>query len=134
LTRNIYFQCDYVSLNPALRHDGPAMKRVTPRPKKRLLRTFVKEWRKYRGLTQEALADRVGMAVSNIAQLEQGRQGYSQTGLEAIADALQCSPGQLLTVDPTKDDAIWSIWETAKPAERQMIVDIARTLVKRSAS
>jgi hypothetical protein len=32
-------------------------------------------------------------------------------------------------VDPTKDDAIWSIWETAKTGDRQTIVDIARTIV-----
>lgn len=91
----------------------------------------MKEWRAYRGLTQEQLAERVGMAVSNISQLEQGRQGYSQEGLEALADALQCDPGQLLTVDPSKTDAIWSIWEHAKPAERQMIVDIAKTITNR---
>lgn len=105
-------------------------KRVVPRPKRIIRRTFIKEWRKYRGLTQEQLADRVDMAVSNIAQLEQGRQGYSQAGLEAIAEALQCDVGQLLTIDPSKDDAIWSIWEQARPGERKMIVDIAKTIVK----
>ena len=89
---------------------------------------FVKEWRKYRGLTQEQLAERVGWSVSNISQLEQARQGYSQEGLEALAEALNCDPGQLLTVDPTKDEAIWSIWELAKPADRKKIVDIARTI------
>ncbi len=70
------------------------------------------------------------MAVSNIAQLEQGRQGYSQAGLEAIADALQCDVGQLLTVDPTKDDAMWSIWDQARPGERKLIVDLAKTIIK----
>ena len=98
-------------------------------PKRRLGRIFLKEWRKFRGLSQERLAERVGMSVSNISQLEQGRQGYSQAGLEALAEALACDPGQLLTVDPTRDEAIWSIWETAKPGERKMIVDIARTVI-----
>ena len=106
------------------------IKRVVPRPKLQRRRTFIKEWREYRGLTQEALADRVEMSVSNISQLEQGRQGYSQAGLEAIADALQCDVGQLLTIDPTKDQAMWSIWEQARPGERKMIVDIASTIVK----
>ncbi len=93
-------------------------------------RIFLKEWRTYRGLTQEQLAERVGWTKGNVSQLENGVQGYSQEGLEALAEALQCEPGQILNVDPTKDDAIWSIWEQAKPAERRMIVDIAKTVTK----
>jgi transcriptional regulator with XRE-family HTH domain len=107
-------------------------KRVVPRfkntaPRRRI---FLKQWREYRDLTQEQLAERVGWSVGNVSQLERGLQGYSQEGLEALADALQCDPGQLLNVDPTGDDAIWSIWEKAKPGERQMIVELAKTVVK----
>ncbi len=107
-------------------------RRVTPRFKPAVgrRRIFLKQWREYRGLTQEQLADRVGWSVGNISQLERALQGYSQEGLEALAEALQCDPGQLLTVDPTGDDAIWSIWEKAKPGERQMIVELAKTVVK----
>lgn len=101
-----------------------------PKPAKVRQRIFLKEWRAYRGLTQEALAERVGMSKGNISQLEQGVQGYSQEGLESLAHALQCDPGQLLSVDPSKDDAIWSILERAKPAERRMIMELAKTIVK----
>lgn len=103
------------------------LSRLKPRQRRRI---FVKEWRNYRGLTQEQLAERVGMSKGNISQLEQGVQGYSQEGLEAIAEALQCDPGQLLNVDPSRDDAIWSIWERAKEGERRMIVEVAKTIVK----
>jgi transcriptional regulator with XRE-family HTH domain len=98
-------------------------------PKAKRRRIFLNEWREYRNLTQEQLAERVGMSVSNVSQLEQGRQGYSQEGLEALAEALQCEPGQLLTVDPTADDAIWSIWERAQPDERRIILDVAKGLI-----
>lgn len=106
-------------------------RRVVPRFKQpaRRRRIFVRQWREYRGLTQEQLADRVGWSVGNVSQLERGLQGYSQEGLEALADALQCDPGQLLTVDPTDDTAIWSLWERAKPAQRQTLLDVARSLV-----
>jgi len=107
-------------------------KRVTPRFKPAVARRriFLKQWREYRNLTQEQLAERVGWSVGNVSQLERGLQGYSQEGLEALAEALQCDPGQILTVDPSGDEAIWSIWERAKPGERQMIVEIAKTVVK----
>lgn len=100
---------------------------------RRQRRLFLKEWRVYRNLTQEALADRVGMSVSNISQLERGLQGYSMDGLERLADALMCDPGQLLTVDPTDDDAIWSLWERAQPGEREVIKGVAKSIVTKRA-
>jgi len=95
-------------------------------------RHFIKEWRKYRGLTQETLAERAAMTPNNLSQLENHKQRYSAEGLERLAEALQCEPAQLLTVDPSKDDAIWSIWERAKPAERLQIVAVAKALVSKT--
>lgn len=92
-------------------------------------RTFFKEWRKYRHLTLEQAAERAGMTAGNISAMERGAQNYTQPGLEALADAYNCEPGHLLTVDPTRDDAIWSIWEAAKPGERTMIVNIVKQVV-----
>jgi len=106
------------------------MAKVLPRPKPRWRRLFLKEWRQYRGLTQEQLAERTGMSVGNISQLERGLQGYSAEGLESLADALRCEPGHLLIVDPTKDDAIWSIWEKAGEGERRQIVEHAKVIVR----
>ena len=63
--------------------------------------TFIRDWRKHRGLTQQELADAVGWVVSNVSQLEQGRQGYSQPGLEAVANVLRCEPWQLLAGPPS---------------------------------
>lgn len=108
-------------------------KKVTPRFKAqqvRRRRIFLKEWRTYRGLTQEQLAERVGWTKGNVSQLENGVQGYSQEGLEALAEALQCEPGQILNVDPTKDDAIWSIWERVEPEERKSIMKMVKGLLK----
>lgn len=105
-------------------------KRVVPRFKNKVkLRTFFKEWRKYRDMTLEEAAERSGMSVGNISAMERSAQHYTQSGLEALAGAYDCEPAHLLMVDPTKDDAIWSIWETAKPGERTMIVNIAKQVV-----
>ena len=49
---------------------------------------------------------------------------------EALAEALQTDAASLLMRDPTDDDAVWSIWDNAKPGERRMILDIAKTITK----
>lgn len=106
-------------------------KRVVPRFKQTGVRRriFLKQWREYRGLTQQQVADRVGWSVGNISQLERGLQGYSDEGLALLAEALQCTPGQILDVDPLNDDAIWSLWERAKPGQRQTLLDVAKEMV-----
>lgn len=108
-------------------------KKVVPRFKGKLGvgRHFVKEWRKYRGWTQERLAECAGMTPGNLSLLENHRQGFSRGGLERISECLNCEPGHLLSVNPLNDNAIWSIWETASQAERSQIVSVARALVTR---
>ena len=110
------------------------MGKVKPITKPKFRRLFLKEWRAYRGLTQEQLASRVDMSVSNISQLENGKQGYSTEGLHALAEALNCDPGHLLMVDPIRNDAIWSIWERASEAERSQILAVSREIVRKAGS
>src|ERR1043165_8657013 len=98
------------------------MRKPPPRPKFRP--TFIKQWRESRRLNQEQLADRLGMTQSHLSMLENGRRGYTQETLEAVAEALQTDVASLLMRNPQDGDAIWSIWEHAKPGERRMIVDI----------
>lgn len=96
--------------------------------KRQFRRTFVREWRKFRNLTLEHLADRLDMTASHFSMLERGQRGYTQETLEAIADALQTDAASLIMRNPMDDEAIWSIWDAAKGADRQKIVAIARTI------
>lgn len=105
------------------------MTRRTGRRIKTRRRTFFRQWRKYRGLTLEAAAALAGMTAGNLSAMERGTQGYTQAGLEALAEAYQCDPGELLNVDPTQGESLWSLWESAKPGDRQKITDIARTIM-----
>jgi transcriptional regulator with XRE-family HTH domain len=63
-------------------------------------RTFIREWRKHRGLKQEELADCVGVTQETISRLERGQIAYTQQTLEAISDALDCDPADLIARDP----------------------------------
>ncbi|TPM25689.1 helix-turn-helix transcriptional regulator [Mesorhizobium sp. B2-3-4] len=92
-------------------------------------RHFIKEWRAHRGLTLDRLADRVEISKATLSRIESGKQPYTQDTLEALADALQCEPADLIMRDPTKAGAIWSLWEQANPVQRQQIESVVRALL-----
>jgi transcriptional regulator with XRE-family HTH domain len=93
-------------------------------------RTFIRHWRKHRGLTLEQLAARLDMTASHLSMLENGKRGYTQETLERVAEALNTDPASLLMRNPGDPDAIWTVWEQAKPAQRATIVEIAKTIIK----
>jgi len=91
-------------------------------------RHFIKEWRKHRSLTQEQLAERIGIARSYLTKIERGTRRYDQPFLEAAADALRCEPADLIMRDPTAAESIWSIWEQLTPTERAQADAVIRAL------
>lgn len=96
--------------------------------KRKFQPSYIRQWRDHRSLTLEQLADRVDMTASYLSMLERGQRGYTQDTLEALAHALQTDAASLLMRDPSRDDAIWSIWDQAGKGDRQKIVDIAKTI------
>lgn len=97
--------------------------------KRRLRRTFIRAWRKHRGLTLEQLADRIEMTPSHLSMLERAERAYTQETLERVADALQTDAASLLMRLPGEGE-MWSIWEQAKPGVRRQIIEISKTLTK----
>lgn len=104
--------------------------RIAFQKKRTRRRTFIKEWRVHRGLSQEQLASRLDTSVASISRIESGTQPYTQDVLEAIAEALNTDVASLLMRNPIDPEAIWNLWDKAKPGERRMIIDIARTVTK----
>lgn len=101
-------------------------------PRKQYRKTFVREWRKHRGLTLERLADRVDMTPSALSYLERGQSGYSQETLELIAHALQTDPASLIMRNPADEEAIWSIWDQASEGEKRQISEVVKALKRAS--
>tara|TARA_B110000467_G_C17822221_1_gene215571 strand:+ start:78 stop:407 length:330 start_codon:yes stop_codon:yes gene_type:complete len=95
---------------------------------------FIKEWREYRGLTQERLADRLDITKGALSNIENGKSGYTEPMLKALAYALRCEPPDLIMRDPLKEDAIWSIWEKVPPSEREQVISIIKTFARKQAS
>ena len=111
--------------------------KVRPRPKRPpRRRTYLKEWRKHRGLTQERAAERLGLEQSTLSRLERGQLPYNQDFLEAAAKAYSCEPQDLLMRNPLDEDAVWSIADnlkTATPEQRSLVRDLIDTVIKRKA-
>lgn len=69
-------------------------------------RTFIQDWREFRGLTQEALAELLDTTKATISRIEGRKIGYSQDFLEACADALGTHVATLLSRAPNDSDRI----------------------------
>lgn len=94
---------------------------------------FIKEWRRYRKLSGQKLADMLNTSKGNISRIENNEQGYTQAFLEACAEALDTDTGSLLTRDPRKqdeDEPILKLWSGARPAQRITIIEVAQSILK----
>ena len=55
-----------------------------------------------RGLTLRALSDRVGISTVNLSVMKNDRaKAVRFSTLTALCDALECTPGDLFTVEPS---------------------------------
>jgi transcriptional regulator with XRE-family HTH domain len=107
--------CDPVAMAPV------------PKPRPRHA-TFLRAWRKHKGLTQEKAADRIGCDRTLLGRIENGKVPYNQMFLEAAADAYECEPADLLMRDPKSP--IWTVMDTIRqlsPADQERVVKIVET-------
>ena len=83
------------------------------------MRNFLKAWREFREISQEALAEKVGTTGSVISMLENGNRGLSDKWLRKLAPALRTTPGHLLDHDPNElATDILDIWEKIPERDR----------------
>lgn len=115
--------------SPPIRPAHPALMGSVTKPKRQLRRTFLREWRKFKNMTQEQAAEPLNMDPTTLSKIERGLVPYSQQLLEAAAELFGCEPVDLLIRDPLDPDGIWSIWDHAKPGEKKQIVEVSRVIV-----
>lgn len=101
--------------------------------------TFIRQWRTYRKLSLVQVAERVSeltgksMTHATLSRIETGKIAYTQPVLEAIADALACTPADLLMRNPEDKSAPWSILDQlrkADPATVNRVVAVVTALTK----
>lgn len=91
--------------------------------------TFLREWREHRGKTLVAVAEEIGITHGHLSRIERSQKDYTQSLLELLAEAYMCSVPDLIMRNPNDPGAIWSIWDHAKPGEKQQIVALAETVM-----
>jgi transcriptional regulator with XRE-family HTH domain len=92
-----------------------------------LRRHFIAEWRRFRHLSQDQLAERIGISKATLSRIENKKIPYSQGLLEACADALLCGPADLIMRNPEAPDAIWTVWEQIPETERAQAIEVLKT-------
>jgi transcriptional regulator with XRE-family HTH domain len=99
----------------------------------------IRATRRERGLTQDELADRVGVSRSAVAQWETGRTGQVTGNLSRIADVLEVNVEYLLygedkhaAGEARQGDelALLRLYRECDPEDRQMLLRTARRLAR----
>lgn len=80
-------------------------------------RHFLREWREFRGLKQDAAADRIGIDRSYLSRIENHHNPYTQNIVEAAAIAYNCEPIDLLIRNPLRPNDPWSIYDSLRTAD-----------------
>jgi transcriptional regulator with XRE-family HTH domain len=99
-----------------------------PKPKRARTKHFFREWRDYRGLTQEQAIGRLGWSQSKISRIESGTTPYNQDDVEAAADAYNCEPWQIISVDPTKEGEVVDLMRLLDDRNRDQAIRVLKAL------
>lgn len=93
---------------------------------------FLREWREFREMTQEELADAIGTSKSVISDMERNKLQLSPKWARRIAPVLQTQPGYLVDYAPDDlDTDIIDIWahipDGDKPTALRVLESFRRT-------
>lgn len=92
-------------------------------------RNYLRQWREFRKLKQEELAEKAGTTKAVISLLENEKRPLSSKWLRKFAEALDTTPGRILDVDPNETGAeILDIWDHMRTDDRERAVRVLRSL------
>lgn len=95
---------------------------------RRKTKVFFREWRTFRGLSQERAAELIGIDRTSLGRIENGKQIYSEPVVEAMANAYQCDPNDLFVRDPNDPEGLWAIIDGIPATGRAQAVAVLKAL------
>lgn len=107
--------------------------------------SYIKEWRKFRHLTQEQLVGRlieiagdpqpndealaIPLTGASLSRIENGKQNFSMATLAAIAKALDVAePGWLLDRNPLKAGEVVSLLDRLSEDQTRQATDVLKAM------
>lgn len=100
-----------------------------PKPKRQRTKHYFREWREKNKMTQEQAIGRLGWSQSKLSRIESGKIPYNQDDLEAAAEAYDCNPSDLLTVNPLKDGEVVDLMRLLdKVGNREMAIRVLKSM------
>lgn len=103
--------------------------------RKMLLGARIKELRKRAGLSQDQLAEKVGIEAKYLSRIEVGKRYPSLETLEKIADALQVEMKELFDFQHFQGEAVTprgieNLVEGARPDELRLIYRVIKAVIR----
>ena len=94
---------------------------------------YLREWRHFRHMTQQELADAVGTSKTVISEMERGNLQVSPKWLMKLAPALRTQPGHIIDHDPEElDSDIIDIWAHIPDENRAQAAAVLRTFQRKT--
>lgn len=94
-------------------------------------RNYLKEWRLFRGLSQDELAAKIETTKAVISLLENEKRPLSSKWLRRLAEALDTQPGYILDHDPNEISSdIFDIWSRIDEIDREQAARILSTFTR----
>lgn len=92
---------------------------------------YLKEWRKFRDKSQEALAEALEIDRTAISKFESGKISPTVEQLRLAADFLECTVGDLVAVNPLKPPPLWAAAQRVHPSAADQAAKVLDTFPKR---
>jgi transcriptional regulator with XRE-family HTH domain len=92
-------------------------------------RHFIREWLKAKGITQEKLADRLGISQGTVSKALKSKTILTEEYLVGIADALDVEVADLFRdpASPTREELLRGLSDTEKLTVIRMIEALRKT-------
>jgi transcriptional regulator with XRE-family HTH domain len=89
---------------------------------------FLKEWRRFRGLTQADLARAMAVSRSGLNKVERGRREISASVLARAATVLACTPDDIRHRSPTDSSGFAALCLSLSEADKRLAAAILRAM------